>query len=333
MKRVIVLLFFFIEVINVNAKTFNVGFALDDVNERWLKEEKVIKSQVLKHKGSFTVTTALGNHQTQFNQVKELVETKKINVLIIVAVDGNKAGAIVDYAKSKGVKVIAYSRMINNCDLDYFVAFNGSAIGVQQAEYAINKKKGNYVIIGGPSKDLNTPLLKSGHYVLLDELIKKREVNVLAERYLTTWSKEEAYQTMKAIHEKFEDSTIHAVIAANDLIAEGAIKYLKEQKIEGVIVTGLDAELEACRRIVKGDQSMTIYMNFPLLATYASEIAYQLAMHKGVTSQLKNVRTTTVFNGKKKVDSLFLDSELVTKENLTEVLTRHKLHSREQVYK
>ena len=53
---------------------------------------------------------------------------------------------------------------------------------------------------------------------------------------------------------------IDAVIASNDGTAGGAIQALEEEKLAGkVIVTGQDAELAACQRIMRGTQAMTIY--------------------------------------------------------------------------
>ena len=46
----------------------------------------------------------------------------------------------------------------------------------------------------------------------------------------------------------------------NDGTAGGAIQALAEQKLTGkVLVSGQDAELGACQRIVAGTQSMTVY--------------------------------------------------------------------------
>ena len=71
---------------------------------------------------------------------------------------------------------------------------------------------------------------------------------------------------------------VDAIVASNDGTAGGAIQALGEQKLAGkVLVTGQDADLAACQRIVAGTQTMTVYKPIKALAYKAAEVAVQMA--------------------------------------------------------
>src|SRR5213075_1005280 len=108
-----------------------------------------------------------------------------------------------------------------------------------------------------------------------------------------------------------------AVLASNDGTAGGAIQALIEEALAGkVIVTGQDAELVACQRIVAGTQSMTVYKPLKKLASRAAETAVQMARRKPI------VANQSVNNGQVDVPSIFSDIFTVTKENIMETVIK-----------
>jgi D-xylose transport system substrate-binding protein len=42
-------------------------------------------------------------------------------------------------AKQEGIKVLAYDRMINNADIDYYISFDNEKVGELQAKSLIDK--------------------------------------------------------------------------------------------------------------------------------------------------------------------------------------------------
>jgi D-xylose transport system substrate-binding protein len=94
-----------------------------------------------------------------------------------------------------------------------------------------------------------------------------------------------------------------------------------------VIVTGQDAELVACQRIVGGEQAMTIYKPVEQLARRATEVA--IAMIKGKPV----IASDATDNGKVKVPSIFHDVVTVTKENLEQTVIADGFHTHEEIYK
>src|SRR5947209_15035763 len=67
--------------------------------------------------------------------------TKGDCILIVAAVDGQKAAAIVASAKAKGVPVIAYDRLIQSKDLAYYVSFDNVKVGQLQGQYIVDHYK------------------------------------------------------------------------------------------------------------------------------------------------------------------------------------------------
>src|SRR5438270_12692490 len=93
--------------------------------------------------------------------------TNGARVLVIDAVDGAAARAIVERARDQGAKVIAYDRMIPNTDaLAFYVGFDAVEIGRQQARALLGalagKDKPTIVMINGAPTDNNALLLKKG---------------------------------------------------------------------------------------------------------------------------------------------------------------------------
>ena len=119
------------------------------------------------------------------------------------------------------------------------------------------------------------------------------------------------------------------MVVSNDGTAGGAVQALAEQKLAGkVLVTGQDADLAACQRIMAGSQSMTVYKPIRLLANKAAEVAIAMAKKQAVTDP-----TRPVPNGKKDVPSILLEPIPVDKDNLVDTVIKDGYHKVEDVFK
>jgi D-xylose transport system substrate-binding protein len=118
-------------------------------------------------------------------------------------------------------------------------------------------------------------------------------------------------------------------LVSNDGTAGGAIQALAEQKLAGkVVVSGQDADLAACQRIVEGTQTMTVYKPIQKLATKAAELAIALAKKEPLAE-----KTSMVNNGKKDVPSILLEPIQVDKANLDSTVIADGFQKKEDVYK
>ncbi|MDP4227705.1 MAG: substrate-binding domain-containing protein, partial [Bacteroidota bacterium] len=98
--------------------------------------------------------------------------------------------------------------------------------------------------------------------------------------------------------------------------AAGVIKALDEYHIanRSIITTGLDADADACKRIMEGKQSMTVYKPFKKEAQIAAELAIRQARGE---DDKKNLQET--WNGKVKVPTILLQSVVVDSTNINVV--------------
>ncbi|MCZ9341831.1 substrate-binding domain-containing protein, partial [Streptomyces sp. TRM76130] len=76
---------------------------------------------------------------------------------------------------------------------------------------------------------------------------------------------------------------IAGVYSANDGMAGGVIEALKAAGVTDLPpITGQDADLEAVRRIVSGEQYMSVYKSYPLEAESAAEMAVTRVQGKDI---------------------------------------------------
>ena len=306
-----------------------IGFSMDTLKEeRWQRDRDLVVAEAEKRGARVIVQAANGNDAMQNSQAENML-TQGIDVLLVAPHNGKTAAVIVEAAHKAGVPVIAYDRLILDSDLDLYVTFSPVRVGEQQADYALkHKPKGNYVLIGGAPTDNNALLLRNGQMSLLKPAVDKGDVKIVSDQWAKDWQPIEALKIMENALTR-NNNQVDAVVASNDGTAGGAIQALAEQKLAGkVLVTGQDADLAACQRIVAGSQSMTIYKPIKVLAAKAVEVALALADKQAVKD-----KTEPVANGRKDVPSILLEPIPVDKDNLVSTIIADGYQKLEQVYK
>lgn len=299
-----------------NDEPIKIGFCIDNlILDRWSKDLVYFIEKTHELEGKVLLKVANSSPSTQIKQAKALIN-KNVDVLVIVPVDGQSAAKIVEMAHAADIKVIAYDRIIKNCDLDYYISYDNVKVGELQAQYAINlKPKGNYLIIDGPGRDNNSLLFKEGQMNILKPLINSGDINLIYNKSVPNWSETEAMLIM----EDFLNSSQKrpdVVIAANDALASGALMALQNHDAaDSVIITGQDAEINACRRILNNQQTMTVYKSIKNLAYTTAETAILAAKNK----KIKNINTK-IDNGKTKVPAILLTPIVVDKNNIQTVI-------------
>ncbi len=294
---------------------------------RWVQDKRFFEQKINELGAEVIVRSSDGNAATQYKQAIELMN-EGIDVLVVIASNADNAALIVREAHKREIKVIAYDRLINNCNLDYYIAFDGEYVGALQANYALARKpKGNYVLIAGDRSDNTAVLTRKGQLEALKNDIEDNSISIIYDIYVEAWSPEEAaFEFEKAY--QLSNKPIDAVLVGNDGMASGVIKVLEKYNLTGkVIVTGLDAELDACRRILDGTQSMTVYTSIRDIAFSAAELAVTIAQKK----KPKN-KFISWYNGRVKVPAIMLKPIAVDKENLDEVVIKDNFHPKDSIY-
>jgi D-xylose transport system substrate-binding protein len=302
------------------------GVVFDNLREeRWQRERDFFHTKTAELGMKMEFRVAEGDADKQKAQGEELVNLG-VDLMIVVAVDAEAAATIVERAKKAKIPVIAYDRLIKNCDLNLFVSFNAVKIGEIQALTTLEKAKGNrFLILAGSPADVNALMLYRGQMKVLKPKIEQGQVVITDEVWVPDWDPRQAYElTRKAIEKK---GPVDAVIASNDGTAGGAIRAVKELITDRkVVVTGMDTELSACQRIIAGSQTMTVYMPIKLQASRALEAA--LLILRG--EEIPGI-TDFVDNGKAHVPAILLRPTKVDADNLEEVVIKDGFHRREDL--
>ncbi|HRH45591.1 MAG TPA: D-xylose ABC transporter substrate-binding protein [Pyrinomonadaceae bacterium] len=305
-----------------------IGLSMDTLKEeRWQKDRDLFVKRAEELGAEVMVQAADGKDETQVKQAESLL-TQGIDVLVVIPHNGEVAASIVEAAKRKNVPVISYDRLIKNSEPDLYISFDNEKVGSMQAQYLVQKApKGNYILIGGAQTDNNAKMFRAGQMKVLQPLIDKGDIKVVADQWAKDWQPEEALKhTENAL--TMNKNEVVAVVASNDGTAGGVIQALTAQGLNGkVVVSGQDADLAALQRIVAGSQTMTVYKPVSKLAVKAAEAAIALAKKEKVETNGK------VNNGKIDVPSILLEPISVDKSNLDDTVIKDGFQKREEVYK
>ena len=316
------------------ARRITIGLSLDTLKEaRWARDRDAFKQRAEELGASVIVLSANSDDSTQIKDVESLI-TSQVDVIVIVPHDGKAMAKGVELAHAANIPVIAYDRLITGANVDLYVTFDNRRVGALQAQFVLDRFQGRtrdnpirLVRIYGSKTDNNAFMFKEGQDAALERAIADGVVRVLHEDWADDWKPENAKRIMNAALTKF-GGQIDAVLASNDGTAGGAIQALREEGVTGeVVVTGQDAELVACQRIISGEQSMTIYKPVDQLARRATEVAVAMAKGRPV------IATATTHDGSVDVPSIFHDVITVTRDNIDQTVIADGFQSRELVYK
>lgn len=309
-------------------KAVKIGLSMDDLRlERWQHDRDLFVAKAKELGAEVVVQSANGDDQTQFSQCENLI-AQGVNVLVIIPHNGEAMAPIIEQAHKAGIKVLSYDRLITKSDVDYYISFDNIKVGEMQAQSIVKLvPKGNYFLMGGSPTDNNAKMFRAGQMKVLQPLIDKGDIKVIGDQWAKDWLPEEALKIMENALTA-NNNKIDAVVASNDSTAGGAIQALTAQGLGGKVpISGQDAELAACQRIVEGQQTMTVYKPIKNLATAAADIAVK--MGQGETPKADGV----VNNGKIDVPSVLLPPVAVDAKNMVETVIKDGFNKLEDVFK
>lgn len=288
-----------------------IGFLMDDSKTgRWVKDRELFTQNVQNLGGEVIFRASEGNAEKQFELANEML-TMGVDALVVIPTDLYAAGDIVKLAHKKEVPVISYDRIIKDCYLDFYISFDNVNVGELQAQYISSVcPTGNYAIIGGTVSDNNSFLLRLGQLNVIQPLIERGDIKVVYDQYVNSWSVDEGYRLMSECLRKTRK--IDAVLAANDQLAEGALKAIEEHHLDPIpAISGQDADAAACQRIIAGTQTMTVYKPIEAIASKAAEITMQMIQEERIPKTFLSVN-----NGKHQVPAVLLPAMIVNKETI-----------------
>lgn len=306
-----------------------IGLSLDTTKEpRWISDRDLFVARCAALGARVQVTDANGDDTQQAQDMRSLM-VAKCKVIVIVPHDAVSIAPSVQAAENAGIPVISYDRLVRDCTPHLYVSFDNVRVGRQQAQFLVDHLTtpghGKIVRVYGAPTDNNAKMFKAGQDEVLQPYIDRGDVVVVWQDWAEDWKPENAKRILNAAitnGAKFE-----AVLASNDSTAGGAVQALSEAGLAGkILVTGQDADLDACQRIASGTQTMTVYKPVKKLATLGAECAVALATGKPI------VATSIVNNGTEDVPSILHDTIVVTKDNMVDVVVKDGFHTYDEIY-
>ncbi|TDS80676.1 multiple monosaccharide ABC transporter substrate-binding protein [Amnibacterium kyonggiense] len=310
---------------------------------RWIHDGDAVKAGLEKLGYKVQLDYANDNIPTQVQQVSNDI-TKGAKVLIIASIDGTALSDQLDTAGKKGVKVIAYDRLINgNKNVDYYTTFDNYKVGVDQATSLLTglglvdadgkktDKKGpfNVELFAGSADDNNATFFFNGAMDTLkpyiaDKTIVIRSGQTAFQQVATQqWDANRAKQRMQNLIAKSYSSgqKVDGVLSPYDGMSIGIISALTgagygDSGKKLPIITGQDAEIPSVKSIIAGQQYSTVYKDTRQLADESVKMANDL-----LTGKTPEVNDTKSYNNKVKVvPSYLFQPVVVTKDNYQKVL-------------
>lgn len=293
---------------------------------RW-DSEKVYMEEMAEELG-VEIEVRVNRNEEEKSQRQDCTEMidSGIDVLILMPRDAGNAGEIIAYAKSKKVPVISYARMVIGEQVDLFVGYDSNLIGQKMGQYLTEAVyEGDYILLRGDENDNNAVVQHKGSMKYIDSV--KGSIQIILDAAVPGWSPEEAEKmVLEAV--AANGNQIDAILAPNDMIAGGCAEALRKLGVtQHVVITGVDAELDAVRRIAEGTQDSTIYLDLRELARIAVEEAVHIARGEKL-----NANTEMDNRSDRPVKARLITGQLVIRENLDKVLIDSGYYTREQVY-
>lgn len=302
-----------------------IGMCFDSfVIERWQRDRDVFVQAAKELGAEVNVQNANGDVEEQKKQIDYFIK-KDMDVIVIVCIDSDALSDSVKDAKDAGIKVVAYDRLINNADIDLYVSFDNEMVGTLMGQALVDNglSGGSVIMIGGSPTDNNVSLVNNAFMKVMED----NDVGIMDITYCDGWRAELASDYVYANKEMV--SQCDAIMCGNDNLASQVVSALSVQRMAGEkLVTGQDADLEACQRIVEGTQLMTVYKPVEKLAHRAAECAVAL----GKDEELTGDDIGTMDNGKADIPYVKLEPIMVTKDNIDETIINSGFHMRDEVY-
>ena len=295
-----------------------IGLSLPSRREdRWRRDLGVMVQEA-RNRGFLLKHRMANNDQEEQNrQVEELLD-EGIDVLMLTAHDTGAVAGLIGKVRERGVKVLVYDRIVNDCEYELYMGFDSVKVGVLQGEWITKKvPRGRYVVMSGAPTDDNAALFRSGVDQILKPFIERGDIKVVMDRAVTDWDPAVAERIVgEAL--SLDGGGIDAIVAPNDGTAGGAIAALAARGLAGKIpVTGHDGDAKAAERVVAGTQGMTVLKDTRLLGRESLRLAVRMARGASLEG-VPGIRMHP--NGKTSVPMVLIKPMLVDADNVQKEL-------------
>jgi len=246
--------------------------------ERWNRDGSFLQ-KAFEEKG-YEVELVYSDNDVakQVSDIENLI-ADKVNLLVIVAIDGESLSTVLQSAVDAKIPVISYDRLIMNTDaISYYVSFDNYTVGKLQGEYVVDtlkldlkdtSKSYNIEFTAGDPADNNAGFFFNGAFDVLKPYIDAGILKVpsgqmkFEEVATSQWKTEVALNRMQNILASYyaDGTVLDVALCSNDSTSLGVTQAIGSdyKGTNSVIITGQDGDEANLANIVDGKQSMTVY--------------------------------------------------------------------------
>ena len=146
-------------------KQLLIGLSLDTLKEaRWQADRDMFVKRATELGAGVLMLSGEQRRHRQISDVEKLI-TNGVDVIVIVPHDGAAMARRVAHGHEAGIPVIAYDRLIRDCDLDLYISFDNvtrrRAAGAVSRRPSAHARQGRIVRIYGAKTDNNALLSSS----------------------------------------------------------------------------------------------------------------------------------------------------------------------------
>ena len=319
----------------------NVGISMPTRSlERWINDGEGLKTKLEGDDCTVDLLYADNKTDAQISQIQNQV-AGGAKILVVAAVDGKTLGPALEDAKSQGVTVIAYDRLINGTQaVDYYATFDNYKVGQLQGEFIKDQLKlddaaGPFTLepFAGSPDDNNAGFFFGGAWDVLQPYVESGKLTVPSGKSPATsedwqsigilgWGSDDAQAEMDNRLQSFYTGgqKVQVVLSPNDSLALGIEASLSSAGYapgaDWPVITGQDADKANVQAILADKQSMTVWKDTRALGDQVQKMIGEIVAGDDVTVN----DTDSYDNGNKVVPSFLLDPQVVVKDDVQTTL-------------
>lgn len=316
-------------------------------SQRWINDCENMKMQLEALGYVVADQFAENDANRQISQIEKFID-QRVDCLVIAAVDSYALGNVLKKAKEAEIPVIAYDRLIMDTDaISYYATFDNKAVGtiianeiITQASLNDVRDSGDYRTIEffmGSPDDNNAIMFYNGLMEVLKPymedgtLVCKSGKITFNETAIIRWSEKIAAEKCARLldtHYKNEDLDICASVF--DGFAYGcktALENAGYTEDNWPIITGQDADLKACKNILAGVQTSSVYKDTRLLAEKC--VTMVNAVCNGSDPEINDINQYN--NRVITVPSYLCEPEIINADNMEAIIIDGGYYSKEEL--
>lgn len=236
------------------SEEYVVGMTLNLGNLTWAELAEAAKVRAEELGMTLTVQNSKDDATTQVSQIENFIQSG-VDAIIVAAVEANAVEDVCKEAQNAGIKIIAYTQVIENADARYLVdAYNtGYACGTRAAEW-INEVYGDEAIEWALQDLPKYPEIIDRANGIKDAIAEKAPNAVLVATQPAEVM-EDGQKNAENFMQSHPDIKVITSIGSGGGAGanEGVKSYISEDEYETFGIFGIDATEQEIMNIINGD--------------------------------------------------------------------------------